>query len=83
VAPKVFARLVRFRHAVKRIGREDLAVVAAACGFSDQSPLPRRFAASSPAAPRNRVIRAFAGVTPTELVALPSPSSKTAELRAA
>jgi len=64
LAPKVFARLVRFRCAVELLGRVDLAQVAADCGYSDQAHF-------------NRDVRAFAGMTPSELVAQRSPLSKT------
>ncbi len=64
MAPKRFARLVRFRRAVGLLGRVELAQVAALCGYSDQAHF-------------NRDVRAFAGMTPTELVAARSPSSKT------
>ena len=70
MGPKVFGRLLRLRHAVEQLGRADLAAVAAECGFSDQAHFTRE-------------VRALTGLTPTELIALRSPFSKTAEMRAA
>jgi AraC-like DNA-binding protein len=58
LAPKEAARNMRFTHAVTRIGEAvrrgmlDLADVAAACGYADQSHLDREF-------------RAFAGTSPS------------------
>jgi AraC-like DNA-binding protein len=41
--PKVAARLIRFERARRRLGREPLARVAAACGYADQAHLTREF----------------------------------------
>jgi AraC-like DNA-binding protein len=41
--PKLVARLMRFEHARRRLGREPLARVAAACGYADQAHLTREF----------------------------------------
>ncbi|MDO9407318.1 AraC family transcriptional regulator [Patulibacter sp.] len=56
VGPKAYARLVRFDRARQLLGvrTNDLASVAAACGYSDQAHLTRE-------------VRAFAGVTPAAL----------------
>lgn len=62
ITPKEAARTMRFTHAVTRIGEGvrggalDLAEVAAACGYADQSHLDREF-------------RAFAGTSPTGWIA--------------
>lgn len=62
LTPKEAARTMRFTHAVARIGEGvrggtlDLAAVAAACGFTDQSHLDREF-------------RAFAGTSPSGWIA--------------
>jgi AraC-like DNA-binding protein len=62
ISPKEAARTMRFTHAVTRIGEGvrggtlDLAAVAAACGFADQSHLDREF-------------RAFAGTSPSGWIA--------------
>lgn len=59
--PKSYARLVRFAHAdaALRRGTDELARVAAACGYSDQAHLTRE-------------VRAFAGATPAALRAEPA-----------
>ena len=57
--PKAFARLLRFRHAYDTListPTTSLARLSADCGYADQSHFNREF-------------RAFAGCTPTELIA--------------
>jgi AraC-like DNA-binding protein len=57
--PKAYARLLRFQRATEALlsgGEPRLAEVAAACGYADQSHL-------------NRDFRAFAGTTPSALLA--------------
>ena len=43
LSPKRFARLVRFRSAFDRLGSAPLAIVAAECGYADQSHLTHEF----------------------------------------
>ena len=52
LTPKRFARVVRFRSAVDRLGHAPLATVAAECGYADQSHLTHEF-------------RELAGATPS------------------
>lgn len=58
VPPKRFARMVRFERAVARLraGEDELARIAADCGYYDQAHF-------------NRDVRAFAGVAPGALLA--------------
>lgn len=59
LAPKRLARLLRFRHAheeLQRPGGPDLATVAAWAGYADQAHFTRE-------------VKAFSGLTPTELLA--------------
>lgn len=60
VSPKLFARIARFRTAVRRaenhVGRIDWAALAAECGYADQSHLAREF-------------REFSGLSPTAFLA--------------
>jgi AraC-like DNA-binding protein len=59
LAPKPFARILRFRHAARELVRPDgrsLAEIALDCGYYDQAHL-------------NRDFREFSGRTPTELMA--------------
>jgi AraC-like DNA-binding protein len=59
LAPKPFARILRFRHAARELVRPDgrsLAEIALDCGYYDQAHL-------------NRDFREFAGRSPTELMA--------------
>ena len=56
VPPKTLARVLRFRHAVRLLHRDELSLaeVASRCGYFDQAHL-------------NRDFREFAGVTPRQL----------------
>ena len=56
VAPKALARLLRFERALELLGERSLAEIAYECGYFDQPHF-------------NRDFRAFAGVTPGELLA--------------
>jgi AraC-like DNA-binding protein len=58
MAPKLFARMVRFERAVERLrhGDEELGVIAVDCGYYDQAHF-------------NRDVRAFAGIAPGALMA--------------
>ena len=59
LAPKPFARILRFRHAARELVRPDgrsLAEIALDCGYYDQAHL-------------NRDFREFSGRSPTELMA--------------
>jgi AraC-like DNA-binding protein len=66
LAPKAFARILRFDRAVRRLRSEgggSLAEIAHDAGYYDQSHF-------------NRDFRAFAGLTPTELVAHELPAGR-------
>lgn len=66
LAPKTFARILRFDRAVRRLGKDgngSLAEIAHDCGYYDQSHF-------------NRDFRDFAGLTPTELVARELPGGR-------
>ena len=66
LAPKPFARILRFERAVRRLrseGSGNLAEIAHDCGYYDQSHF-------------NRDFRDFAGLTPTELVARELPAGR-------
>lgn len=55
IAPKTFARIVRFGHATELACRPDIggwAEVAAACGYADQAHMTREFVEFSGAPPR-------------------------------
>jgi AraC-like DNA-binding protein len=54
LSPRLFGRIVRFQRAVRHLGIESGAAVAARCGYADQAHLVREF-------------RRFAGQTPTWL----------------
>ena len=43
LSPKRFARVARFRSAIDRLGTAPLAIVAAECGYADQSHLTHEF----------------------------------------
>jgi AraC-like DNA-binding protein len=62
VAPKALARLLRFEHALELLGSRPLADVAYECGYYDQAHF-------------NRDFRAFAGATPSELLARRLPAA--------
>ena len=65
VTPKEAARIMRFTHAVTRIGQAvragslDLAAVAAECGYADQSHLTREFHAMAGTSPSGWVAEEF------------------------
>ena len=54
LSPRLFGRIVRFQRAVRHLGAESGAAIAARCGYADQAHLIRE-------------IRRFAGQTPTAL----------------
>lgn len=58
MTPKAYARLLRFERAVERLRGGDAALgrIAADCGYADQAHFSRE-------------LRAFAGATPTTLLA--------------
>jgi AraC-like DNA-binding protein len=72
LAPKRFARLRRFRHAVRALqtGRSDLALLALDCGYADQAHFHNDF-------------RAFAGATPSEFLRRRLPEEVTAVMTSA
>jgi AraC-like DNA-binding protein len=61
ITPKTLARVLRFGRAVHDLGRVDFAQLALDCGYCDQAHFDRDF-------------RAFAGVTPTELLEQRTPA---------
>jgi AraC-like DNA-binding protein len=68
ITPKEAARTMRFSHAVARIangarlGSLDLAVVAAACGYADQSHLDREFRAFTGTSPSGWIVEEFPNI---------------------
>lgn len=68
VSPKQAARTMRFTHAVTRIGAAvrtgdlDLAAVAAACGYADQSHLVREFQALAGISPSGWIAEEFPNI---------------------
>jgi transcriptional regulator GlxA family with amidase domain len=68
VTPKQAARTMRFTHAVARIGAGvragdlDLAAVAAACGYADQSHLVREFQTLAGTSPSGWIAEEFPNI---------------------
>ena len=72
LSPKTYARVLRFEHAVERLGRDDgarFAEIAQDCGYYDQAHLNRdfrEFAGTSPGDYVGRLLPDGGGVAATE-----------------